>query len=180
MTRRPLVSFTLRCALLFGFWLLLLEPEKSTTGAADLDWAIDWVVGIGAAVLATLLSLRLLPPTGAAPRPFALLRFLWRFSFQSLGAGFDVARRAFDPRLPVRPGLLRQPTALPEGDVRVLFGAVTSQVPGTLAVGSADHDALLYHCLDRSQDAAPELARDEVLFRKVLGVATSDTSDRQR
>ncbi len=62
MTRRPLVSFTLRCALLFGFWLLLLEPEKSAAGAADLDWAIDWVVGIGAAVLATLLSLRLLPP----------------------------------------------------------------------------------------------------------------------
>jgi multisubunit Na+/H+ antiporter MnhE subunit len=31
---------------------------------------------------------------------------------QSLLAGLDVARRALDPRLPVDPGLLRQPTAL--------------------------------------------------------------------
>jgi multicomponent Na+:H+ antiporter subunit E len=174
MTLRRTVSFTLRCGLLFGFWLLLLEPEQPAAGAVDLDWAIDWAVGGGAAVLAALLSLRLLPPSAAVPRPDALLRFLWRFLFQSMGASLDVARRAFDPRLPVRPGLLRQPTALPEGGVRALFGAVTSQVPGTLAIGSVDQDTLLYHCLDRSQDAGAALAKDEASFAKVLGVATSD------
>jgi multicomponent Na+:H+ antiporter subunit E len=173
--RRRFPGFALRCILLFGFWLLLLEPEGLELDAI----AVDWAVGAVAAAAAALLSLRLLPPSAIAPRIWPLLRLLVRFLAQSLIAGFDVARRALDPRLPVRPGLLRQPTSLPEGMIRTLFGAVTSQVPGTLAVGSEDRGTLLYHCLNQTQDAARGLAADEVLFLKTLGDDGPGSPERQ-
>jgi multicomponent Na+:H+ antiporter subunit E len=124
------------------------------------------------------LSLRLVPPSPSTPRPWPLLRLGLRFLIQSLLAGLDVARRALDPRLPMSPSLLRQPTALTPGPRRALFGALTSQVPGTLAVGSGDRDALLYHCLDHPQDAARGLATDEALF--LAGLGADLTAPRER
>lgn len=169
-------SFGLRSAFFFGFWLLLLQPESNTPGAVALDWA----VGAATAVCAALLSLRIAPPRVMVPRPWPLARLLTRFLIQSLFGGFDVARRALDPRLPIRPSLLRHPTALREGGFRALFGAVTSQVPGTLAISSAEPGELLYHCLDRPQDAAAGLATDEVLFIKALGPAAADSPGRRQ
>jgi multicomponent Na+:H+ antiporter subunit E len=158
-------AFVIRSLLFFGFWLLLLEPKSLALAAIGVDWA----VGALAALAAAALSLRLLPAAPRGPRPWLLLRYLLRFLGQSLAAGLDVARRALDPRLPVGPVLLRQPTALPPGTARALFGAVTSQVPGTLCIGAGDADELLYHCLDNGPDAARALARDEALLRDVLG-----------
>ena len=169
----------MRFMLLFGFWLLLLEPESLARAAIGVDWTVGVLAGLGAA----LLSLRLLPPAPGVPRPWPLLRLLLRFLFQSLVAGLDVARRALDPRLPVDPGLLQQPTALPPGTARALFGALTSQVPGTLAVGSmVDPDApdrLLYHCLDRGQDATRGLAADEALLLRVMGRGDATAARRE-
>jgi multicomponent Na+:H+ antiporter subunit E len=92
-----------------------------------------------------------------------------RFPVQSLLAGLDVARRALDPRLPVSPTLLQHRTALPPGTSRTLFGALSSQVPGTLTVDLDEPERLLYHCLDRPDRAARGLAADEALFRELLG-----------
>lgn len=153
-----------RSLLLFGFWMLLLQPDS----LAPADVGVDWLVGALASVGAGLLSLRLLPPVRRRPHPGPLLRYLLRFWVQSLLGGLDVARRALDPRLPVDPGLLRQPTALPGGISRALFGAVTSQVPGTLAVGAGEPRHLLYHCLDQGQDVTRALATDEALFRRII------------
>jgi multicomponent Na+:H+ antiporter subunit E len=111
----------------------------------------------------------LLPPTRRALRPWPLLLLVLRFARQSMVAGIDVARRALDPRLPLAPGLLRQPTALPGSLSRALFGALSSQIPGTMAVGSGEKDSLLFHSLDRHQDAAQALAADEALLLRVLG-----------
>lgn len=158
-------AFFARLLLFFGFWLLLLEPES----VALPEVGAGIIVGVFAAVAATLLSLRLLPPARRAPRPWPLLLFLLRFAVQSIVAGLDIARRALDPRLPLAPGLLRQPTALPDGTRRALFGAMTGQVPGTLPVGGGEPDHLLIHCLDRHQDVARAFAADEALFLRVLG-----------
>lgn len=172
-SRHYLHAFVLRVLLLFGFWLLLLEPDFLSLA----DTGLDWAVGALAAMAGARLSLRLLPPASRALRPWPLLRFMLRYLGQSLVGGADVARRALDPRLPVDPGLLRQPTALPGGMSRALFSAVTSQVPGTLAVGSDDDEYLRYHCLDQGQDVAGGLARDEALFLQILGEAGE--TDRQ-
>lgn len=162
-------AFLARTALLFGFWLLLLQPDSLLPARIGLDW----LVGVPGAFAAAWVSLRLLPPAppGLRLRSWALLRYALRFMVQSLVAGLDVARRALDPRLPLEPGLLHQPTALDGAAHRAVFAALTSQVPGTLAVDLDEPGRLLYHCLDRRQDAAGGLAADEALFREALGIA---------
>ena len=175
MTLHRPIGFVLRSMLLFGLWLLLLEPESFALG----DIGPDWAVGAVTAGCAALLSMRLLPPARHQLRLWPLLRFVVRFLVQSLLAGLGVARRALDPRLPVAPGLLRQPTALPEGTLRALFGAVSSQVPGTICVDSAGRDLLLYHCLDQGPEAARALAADEALLLKALGQGDSGAAERR-
>ena len=78
----------LRGAAFFGFWVVLIG-----VGPADL------AAGVVAAAAATWASLRLAPPGAGRVRFSALPGFTLRFLWQSVIAGWDVARRAFDPRL---------------------------------------------------------------------------------
>lgn len=152
-----------------GFWLLLAGPglgEATATGVTT-DLAAGLAVGLLATLAATWVSLRLLPPAPARLRLAALARLARHFLWQSIVAGFDVARRAFNPRLPLKPGDLAFPTRLPPGTGRAAFGAITSLMPGTLPVGTDDHDRLVFHCLDLDQPITAGLARDEAL---VMGV----------
>lgn len=153
-----------RWALLFGFWLLLAGPWD---GASWREALPDLAVGLLAGSLATWVSLRLLPPTPERIRYGALLRLASQFLGKSIVAGFDIARRAFDPRLPLRPGYLDYPVRIPPGPDRAAFGALTSLTPGTLAVGSDEKDHLVYHCLDLDQPNAASLASDEALLLRI-------------
>lgn len=76
-----------------GLWLILFGADP-----AGLP------VGIAAAIAATWTSLHLLPPGGSRSSPKAVARLALRFLYQSVVAGIDVALRALDPRLPLRPG----------------------------------------------------------------------------
>lgn len=172
MTRHRLAAGATRFLLLFAFWLLLLSPESLSPAAIGLDLA----VGAIAAAAAALFSLRLTPPSVRTPRPWLLFRLLLRFLWQSLIGGLDVARRALDPRMPMTPGIIRHQTRMRSGPARALFGALTSQVPGTLAIGSEQTGELLYHCLDPDPGVAHSLATDEALFRAAL---SADESDRR-
>lgn len=151
----------------FGFWLLLARPGTDAPSTPDL--AADLVVGLLAAAAAAGVSLRLLPPARNRLHVGALARFAVHFIRQSMVAGVDVARRAFDPRLPLQLGYLAYPVRLAPGTGRAAFGAVTSLMPGTLPVGTAADDALVYHCLDLDQPVAAGLARDEALLARVRG-----------
>jgi multicomponent Na+:H+ antiporter subunit E len=131
------------------------------------------LVGVLIAVAATWTSLRLLPPGRARIRPFALARFALRFFAQSAIAGVDVAARALDPRLPLRPGFVRCPTRLEPGLLRDAFCSVASLLPGTLPARS-DASALLVHCLDVGQDVPAQMAAEEAMFRAALGRASGN------
>jgi multicomponent Na+:H+ antiporter subunit E len=155
----------LRAAGFFGFWLLLARPVA-------FDWA-DLAVGLLAAALATWASLQLLPPGPLRLRYGALARLVARFLWQSLVAGLDVARRVFDPRLPIKPGYLVYAVRIPDGPRRAAFGAFTSLMPGTLPVGTDPDGALVYHCLDLDQAVASSLARDEALVAAAQGGETA-------
>jgi multicomponent Na+:H+ antiporter subunit E len=146
----------------FGFWLLLARPS----GAGS--WP-DVAVGLLATALATWASLQLLAPGPASIRYGALLRLVARFLWQSMVAGIDVARRVFDPRLPIDPGYLAYPVRIPDGPRRAAFGALTSLMPGTLPVGTDPDGSLVYHCLDLGQPIASSLARDEALLTEAQG-----------
>jgi multicomponent Na+:H+ antiporter subunit E len=148
-----------RAAAFLAFWLILV-------GGAD---PADRPAGIIAIVAATWASLRLLPPAGARLSPIALARLVLRFFRQSIVAGIDVARRALDPRLPLRPGFVVYPARLPPGPGLNAFCAFTSLAPGTLPAGPDESGAIVIHCLDVGQPVTAHLAADEKLFVQALG-----------
>ncbi len=142
---------------LFVLWLAL-----AGAGPADL------LPGAAAAFAAAWVSLRLRPPGDWQFRPLALAGFALRFLRQSVTAGVDVAWRAFDPRLPLRPGFVICPLRLPPGPTRNLFCTITSLLPGTVPAGSAAGGGLIVHCLDTAQPVAADLRAEEALLTKVL------------
>lgn len=152
---------------LWGFWLLLGQPDL---GAPPAALAADLGVGALAAAAATWASVHLLPPGHLRLRPGALPGLAGRFLGQSVLAGIDVAYRVFHPRLPLKPGLLAYPVGLPPGPARSVFAALTSLVPGTVPLGSDPDGRLVYHCLDTDAPVAAGLAADEALVTRALGL----------
>jgi multicomponent Na+:H+ antiporter subunit E len=130
---------------------------------------LAFLSGVVTAAAATWISLRLLPPGTGRLRPLALARFVLRFLGQSVVAGSDVARRALDPGLPLRPGFARCPTRLAPGPLRDAFCTVASLLPGTLPAGSDPSGAFLVHCLDVGQDVPAQMAEEEARFVAALG-----------
>jgi multicomponent Na+:H+ antiporter subunit E len=130
---------------------------------------VDLLVGAMTAAAATEVSLRLLPPRTGRWRPGALAKFCFRFLRQSIAAGIDVAWRALDPRLPLRPGIVVYRPLLPPGTTRSAFCTVMSLLPGTLPCGSQDDGGLVIHCLDVSQPVAEQLAMEEILLVHAVG-----------
>ena len=119
---------------------------------------------------ATWTSLRFLPPKGSRFRLAPLGALAVSFLRQSVVSGTDVAWRALNPSLKLRPGFVACPLRLPEGGERSAFCGLSSLMPGTLPTGTDEHGALLVHCLDISQPVAANLAAEERLFiRAVCG-----------
>jgi multicomponent Na+:H+ antiporter subunit E len=147
-----------RAAGFFGFWLVL-------TGAD----AGDLAAGLVAAVAATWASLRLMPAQQWSLRPIKLAGYVLHFLRQSIVAGIDVAWRALDPRLRLRPGFVVYQAQLPPGTTREAFCAIMSLMPGTLPCGPAEGNGLTIHCLDVTQPVAEQLAVEEVLCMQTLG-----------
>jgi len=145
-----------RAAWFLGLWLVLAGADPADLPAAAL-----------AIVAATWASLRLLPPGGARRAPVAVARLAVRFLYQSVVAGLDVARRALDPRLPLRPGFVTYPTGFAPGTARNVFTTLTSLLPGTVPAGDQGGN-LLYHCLDVDQPVVPQLAAEEAALSRVF------------
>jgi len=134
---------------------------------------VGLVIGVLAALAAAAASLRLLPPGALPIQPRALAALLARLPGQAVVAGADVARRALDPRLPLRPGVVSVRLRLPPGPAQGAFRAFASLLPGTVAA-SAVVDAsrrLDVHCLDLDQPVVAMLAADEARLARALGVA---------
>jgi multicomponent Na+:H+ antiporter subunit E len=131
----------------------------------------DIAPGLGAAVLATWISLELLPPDPALAhiRPLAVLRLAVRFIWTSVVAGLDIARRAFSPSLPLKLGYHHYAVGLPPGTSRNLFTSVTSLMPGTLPAGTDESGRLIYHCLDVERPVLQELGQEEAQLVTALG-----------
>jgi multicomponent Na+:H+ antiporter subunit E len=99
----------------FAFWLVLTDANSA-----------DLVAGLVAAVAATWASLRLMPAEQWHLNPIKLARFVLHFLRQSASAGMDVAIRALDPRLSLRPGFVVYQARLPPGTKRNTFCAIMS------------------------------------------------------
>ena len=149
----------MRAALFLAFWLMI-----SGWGLTDLP------IGLAAVCGATWLSLRLLPPRPSRLRFASLTTLLANFFRQSLASGVDVALRALNPNLKLKPGFVACPLRLPPGAERNAFCALSSLMPGTLPTGTNEEGALLVHCLDTSQPVAANLKTEELLFMRAIGL----------
>lgn len=143
-----------RAVLYLGLWLVLAGPDLK-----------GLPFGLLAAGLATWASLALLP-SGAMPRLLPTLRLAGRVVVETVRAGTDIARRAFDPALPLRPGLLLHELRLPQGTARDGFRAMASLQPGALPAGLDGPDRLAVHVLDAELPVARDLAAAEELFAR--------------
>jgi multicomponent Na+:H+ antiporter subunit E len=152
--RRALAA---RALLYFGVWIIVDQSAEPANLA----------VGLLAAAAATWVSMRLLPPASGRVRLGVLLTLLPRFLWQSLVAGIDVARRAFSPRLPLRPGFVDYPVRLPRGSARNAFEAISSLLPGSVPSDESE-ESIEYHCLDTGQPVAEQLAAEERAYSKAL------------
>ncbi len=147
-----------RAAVFIAFWLMI-------SGWAPADLPVGFVAVAGA----TWTSLRFLPPKGSRLKIAALAPLAASFLRQSIVSGADVAWRALNPKLQLRPGLVACPLRLPPGGERSAFCALSSLMPGTLPTGTDEEGALLVHCLDIGQPVAANLAAEERLFIRAVG-----------
>lgn len=144
----------------FGYlalWLVLMPSTKVP----------DLVIGILSAVVATWLSLRLLPPASGCLHFGALFVLLPHFLWESVKAGVDVARRALAPSPRLAPGFVNCPLDFPPGLARNTFATITSMLPGTVPSGE-DNGVLVYHCLDTAQPVVEQLWHQERLLSRAL------------
>ena len=147
-----------RAGIFFAFWVIIAGTNP-----------VDVLVGIPVALIASWASLQLLPARTRRLRMAALAKLIPRFLYQSVVAGADVAWRALDPRLPLRPGFVRYRPRLPQGTGLSIFCTITSLLPGTLPSGTDESGQLIVHCLDVGQPVAEQLATEEALLMKALG-----------
>lgn len=156
-----------RCGVLFALWVVLVGE-----GFTLPNGVVDAIVGVVVAAAATWTSVRLRPAgTRRLGGVAAFARLVARFLRQSLGAGWDIARRAFHPACPLAPGTLD--IALSIGSEQSGFRAFSSLMPGTLPLDDAtqDPESIRYHCLDREAPVAADLARDCALWRAAFDAA---------
>ena len=159
----PVVRTALvRWALFLVFWVALIGFSLSAL-----------VVGVVAAGGATWASLYLLPPGPQRVRLLPLVALLPRFLWQSLVAGWDVARRAFDPRLPLRPGFVTYRSGHAPGHLRNTFATISSLMPGTLPCDETEGE-IIFHCLDVGQPVLEQLAAEEKALARVLEEVPGD------
>lgn len=145
-----------RAAWFLCLWLVLADAALDDIPAAAV-----------AVAAATATSLRLLEPGTSRRSLRAIFQLAFLFLYHSIVAGVDVARRALDPGLPLRPGFVTYPTRLPGGQRRNVFTTLTSLLPGTVPTGE-ENGQIVYHCLDVGQPVVAELAAEEGALVRAL------------
>ncbi len=147
---------------LLRFVLFVLMWWVLTDGAMD-----SWQIGLPVVLIATLVSVMLMPPLSWSLRGMFL--FIPYFLWHSIRGGVDVARRALHPQLPISPGLFDYRFRLPPGMPRVFMANTVSLLPGTLSV-ELDEEILRVHVLDETGAINEELNRLENHLADIFGL----------
>jgi multicomponent Na+:H+ antiporter subunit E len=150
-------GLAVRWPMYFVVWIIVDQSMKP----ANLG------VGALAGFLAAWVSLKLLPRARGGVHLGQLTLMLPRFLWQSLTAGFDVARCAFARRPDLRPGFIEYPTELTPGSARNAFELIASLMPGSLASDEGPR-TIEFHVLDLRQPVREQLAAEERAYGKAL------------
>ena len=136
-------------------WLVLAQGDLTS-----------WPVGAAAVILTVSVARAFATPSLRGLRFLGAARFLLFFLWESGVSGVQVARLAVQPRLSLRPGLVRFQSRLPDESSRVFFGNIISLLPGTLTCGF-EGATMTIHVLDRGPFRPQELRR---LEERVAGI----------
>lgn len=144
-------------------WIIMLGLLWTAINPGDLH---SWLVGIPVVTLASAAALRLHSPV---PRRYSLLgavRLTTFFVDQSFRGGWDVAKRALSPAMPLNPAMLTYPLRLRDELAQVLLVNLNSLLPGTLSA-DLENGVVTLHTLD----AGPETFADmQTLEERVAGL----------
>jgi len=138
------------------------------SGMNGADWR-SWLVGGPIVLAAALVSVTLLPDTRWRLSAGGAIAFAGFFLRESLRGGWDVARRALSPALPLSPAIVCFPLHLPRGSARLLFCGAISLLPGTAVVAIADGHICI-HVLDASPRVEEELRELEDHVAALFGL----------
>ena len=149
----------------------LIYSTLFRTGLFSLLWwiltdgtASSWWLGAPAVLLATAISARVLPPSTIVWS--AIPEFVIFFLLHSLLGGLDVARRVFQPDMPIAPTLYEYSLRLPAGLPQVFLANSIGLLPGTLSA-ELERDVLTVHILDENNSFLTEI---ETLERKIARI----------
>ena len=144
------------------FWSLIYAALWALFAAGQ-----GWLLGVPTVALAVALSLWLgLRPLGM--RLGALPAFLGFFLKHMLLGGWDVARRALQPRCPLQPAWHPYSLCSQSPRVRLLLSALVGLLPGTLA-SRIEGDEMRVHVLDERLPWQATVADLEQRLERLLG-----------
>jgi multicomponent Na+:H+ antiporter subunit E len=145
-----------RIVLFSVLWLVL----------AGWRWDEWWLIAIviGASVAS---SMWYWPPGDLRIRVLPLLAFVPYFITQSVLGGWDVARRAFAPSLPIDPGFVAFELRLTSPPAVTTFAWIVSLLPGTAST-QLEGSRLLVHVLDATADNETRLRDLETRVGRVF------------
>lgn len=152
----PIAVFQRVAGLTFIWWCL-----------AEGQWREPWLIGLIVLGVA-FISLRIQPPGRWQVRIGPLLRMVPWFLWHSLQGGWDVARRAFSPSLPIDPQTIEFTSDMKLEEIYT-FIFIVSLLPGTACVESRKGNTLMIHLLDPS--AEKSLSELETKIRGLLTVS---------
>ena len=118
-------------------------------------------------LVTTWASFALVPVTGF--RPWHLGSVLIFFVRESISGGIDVARRAFSPSMPIRPGMTEVTLRLPEGSARVFLTNLLNITPGTVSVELLP-ESLRIHMLDKEMPVEEKVREIEQIMARLFSV----------
>lgn len=151
-----------RAGLFLLLWWILTDGDSSS-----------WWIGIPAVLLATMVSIAMVPAISFVW--FELLRFIPFFLLHSLLGGIDVARRAFQPNMPIAPDLIEYSMRLPAGLPQVLMANTVGLLPGTLST-EIERNVLTVHVLDKGTEFLAELEALEQIVARMFGKPLNDSN----
>ncbi len=154
-----------------GILFLLLLLVWFLLGSRDLQ---ECITGLIVSLLIVILTRNLTPVLGDIRlTPRALFIGLWYilvFFKELLVSNLDVARRVIDPKLPLKPGIVRVRTRLRSDIGKMILANSITLTPGTLTVGIRG-DLLYIHWIEIRHRDLEGATRDIVRkFEKHLEV----------
>lgn len=144
------------------YWLVLFAVLWLLLSGGS-GWLLGSLSVLGAAGLTVWLGLKPI-----RIRLKFLPVFVFFFAKALISGGWDVAKRAFQPTMPLSPAWLEYPLTAQSPRVRLVFSAMVGLLPGTFSSGY-EGDVMTVHVLDQRHPWEDTARLLELHLMRLLG-----------